>query len=311
MPTALPAISVIVPAYGVAAFLGEALASLKDQDFRDWEAIVVDDGDGEVAGVAAPFLADPRFRLLATANGGVSRARNQGVAAARAPLIALLDGDDIYEPAYLSAMRAAIVADPAIGFVSCNARFFGDAREGRRFSDQMAQEPPVTLARVLAREFNVFTAAIMRREAFDAVGGYDESLCAGEDLDLWIRILEADWRGGYLPEPLARYRRRAGSLSWDTVPMLEAVVRLYASAAERNRDRPEAAIAESMREQSARRLEWETGEALIRAGRSREGVAMLARAGAGGRSLRWAAAMTVMRAAPGLARALIGFRERI
>lgn len=310
MPIATPAISVIVPAYGVAAMLGDALGSLRDQQFRDWEAIIVDDGDENVAAAATPFMGDARFRLLATSNGGVGAARNRAIAITHAPLIALLDGDDIYERDYLGKMRAAIEGDRALGFVSCDARFFGDAREGKLFSAHMAQEPPVTLARVLGREFNIFTAAILRREAFEAAGGYDETLRAGEDLDLWVRILEAGWRGGYLGEPLVRYRRREGSLSWDTEPMLEAVVRLYAGAAGRNRGKPEGEIAETMRAETEKRLAWEKGEALIRTGRAREGVAMLARARAGQRSLRWAAAMTVMRAAPGLARTLIGYRGR-
>src|SRR5690606_11651153 len=90
----VPRIAVIVPAFGVAHLLGAALDSLQAQSFTDWEAIVIDDGaPDDVAGAVAPYLGDSRIRFLQTENRGVSAARNRAIAAARAPLVALLDGD--------------------------------------------------------------------------------------------------------------------------------------------------------------------------------------------------------------------------
>ena len=83
-------VAVIVPAYGVAHLLGEALTSLQRQTFTQWECVVIDDGaPDDVAGAVAPFLSDPRIRFLATANHGVSAARNTAIAASSAPLVAL------------------------------------------------------------------------------------------------------------------------------------------------------------------------------------------------------------------------------
>ncbi|MGN6122987.1 MAG: glycosyltransferase family 2 protein, partial [Sphingomonas oligoaromativorans] len=160
-----PAVSVIVPAWGVAHLVGEALTSLQAQSFGDWEAIVIDDGaPDDVAGAVAPFVAaDPRIRFLATGNGGLSAARNRAIAASRAPLIALLDGDDQYRPDYLERMVAAIRAAPDLGIISCDAIYSGQpSREGRRFSEYHGQAKPPTLAGLLDRSFNVFVAAIMR-----------------------------------------------------------------------------------------------------------------------------------------------------
>ena len=85
-------VAVIVPAYGVAHLLGEALDSLKAQTFAAWECVVIDDGArDDVAGAVAAYLADPRIRFLATDNRGVSAARNRAVAASSAPYVALLD----------------------------------------------------------------------------------------------------------------------------------------------------------------------------------------------------------------------------
>ena len=307
-----PAISVIVPAYGVADLLGEALASIQAQSFADWEAIVVDDGMGAaVAAAAAPFQDDPRIKLLQTDNGGVSLARNRAIHHAKAPLIALLDGDDIYEPEYLATMIAAIEADPGLGFVSCDATYFGAAeRAGQRFSQRTPQSPPVTLDRVLRREFNCFTACTLRRAAFDAIGGFDATLRTAEDFDLWIRLLEAGWGGAYVPLPLVRYRRRPGSLSSQTLSMMKCVVRVYRGAAARMAGRPEAAIADAMRATIERAIAHEEGDALVRAGKAREGIALLRQANLDGKSLRWRVALGVMRAAPVLARPILEWRAR-
>ena len=307
-----PAISVIVPAFGVAELVGEALDSLQRQSFEDWEAIVIDDGSpDDVAGALARFAGDARIRLLQTDNGGVATARNRAIAAARAPLLALLDGDDMYEADYLATMKAAIEADPSLGFVSCDATFFGaSAMAGRRFSEQSPQVSPVTLEGVLSRTFNVFTASVMVRAAFDAIGGYDPALRTAEDLDLWLRILIAGWNGGYVPRALVRYRRRAGSLSAGWVNMLPMVVQAYAKAEAALVGRPEAALAAEMRGKVEREILWERGDALVRAGRVREGLALLRASNASSRSARWRVAMPLMSIVPGLARPILNYRWR-
>jgi GT2 family glycosyltransferase len=249
--------------------------------------------------------------VLRTDNAGVAVARNRAIETSRADLIAQLDGDDLYEPDYLAEMVAAIRQDRGIGFVSCNATLFGAlTRPGRRFSDLSRQVPPVTLARVLSRDFSVFTAVIMRRAAFDAAGGYDPMLRTAEDFDLWIRILEIGWSGGYVARPLVRYRRRLGSLSsaWEAVAPTDAQV--YAKAEARLAGRPEALLAANLRARVERQLAWEAGDAMIREGRTREGLALLSSSGASRRSARWAIAMPLMRALPWLARPLLTHRWR-
>lgn len=307
-----PDVSVIVPAYGVAHLLGEALASLQAQSHASWEAIVVDDGaPDDVAGAISRFSDDPRIRLLQTDNRGVATARNRAIAIARAPLIALLDGDDLYAPAYLSRMIAAIRADPRLGFVSCDAIYFGEPRRnGRRFSEYSPQRAPVTLDRVLRRRFNVFTASILRRDAFDAIGGYDPALPAAEDFDLWVRMLEAGWRGGYVAAPLARYRRRSGSLSRQTEAMVRALAASYRAAARRLGNRREGRTAARMATRIEREMAWAEGDALIRGGRVTEGLRLLRAARAWRRSPRWLLAMPLMLAAPSLAPPLLRGRHR-
>jgi glycosyltransferase involved in cell wall biosynthesis len=312
MSEPVPAVTVIVPAYGVAHLVGEALRSLQAQSFADWEAIVVDDGaPDDVESALVPFEADARIRFLSTDNRGVATARNRAIGHARAPLVALLDGDDLYEPDYLAVMIEAISADARLGFVSCDAVYFGDdARDGRRFSDFSPQSPPVTLTRVLRRECNVFTACILRKAAFDAIGGYDGTLRAAEDFDLWLRLLESGWQGGIVPRPLARYRRRADSLSHQTRPLMLALARVYRAAAARLGPTAEGKVADAMRARIERESAWDEGDALIRAGRVREGLRVLRAARAWERSGRWRVAMPLMMVVPALAGPILRSRQR-
>lgn len=307
----LPVVSVIVPAYGVAHLLGDALASLQAQTLTDWEAIVVDDGaPDDVAGAFAVFADDERIGLLQTDNGGVSVARNRAVAIARAPLLAFLDGDDAYRPRYLEMMTAALARDPKLGFVTCDATLFGAVdREDDLFSRHTPQVPPVTLERVLRREITVLAGSTLRREAFEGVGGFDPELRTCEDFHLWLRLLAAGWAADYVAEPLVRYRKRAGSLSSDDFGMLDGLRLAYMKIATLLDGRPEADVARAMLAEVRNRRDWIEGETLILGGHARAGLRKLE--GAERRSLRWRLAMPVMRAVPALAAPLMRLRPRL
>ncbi len=306
-----PLISVIVPAYGVAHLLGEALSSLQAQSFADWEAIVVDDGaPDDVAGAWAPFASDSRIRLLLTDNGGVAIARNRAFAESRGRFIALLDGDDAYEPSYLATMIDAIRPHPEVGFVTCDAIYFGLAdRAGRRFSAFHPQDGEVTLERIMRQEFNVFTACVMRREAIDSVGGYDTTLRSVEDLDLWIRLVAAGWRGLRVDQPLVHYRRRPGSLSFDTMGMLRASRQVWEKMIVALAGRPEEAVARSLLADIIKLQRWTNGENLIEAGEVARGLDLMR--GTRTASLRWRMAMPLMRMFPKLAVPLLKIRAHL
>ncbi|HEX8445547.1 MAG TPA: glycosyltransferase [Sphingomonas sp.] len=299
----IPIVSVLVPAYRCAAFIADTIRSLQAQTLADWEAIVVDDGSpDDLVAALRPFAGDTRIRLLRTAHAGVSAARNAALAAARAPLIALLDGDDAYAPDYLAEMTGAMAADPDLGFVTCDATFVGNVRlEGRRFSAVLPQVPPVTLDRVLARQFNVFTACMLQASAVRAVGGWSEQLQSAEDLDLWIRLLERGWRCGYVPRALHRYRRRTDSLSAARLPLLHAVAHVYDGAVARLDGRPEQRTARAVRATIDRDIAFAQGEAMVVAGDVRGGLRELRRAGARTRTLAWRTALLAMRLVPAAA----------
>jgi hypothetical protein len=305
------AITIVIPAYGVTTMLADAIDSVIAQDRGDWQAIVVDDGDKRVAPYVEPYLVDPRIRFLQTDNGGLPTARNRAIAASTTPYVALLDGDDILESDFVSSLIAAIEADPRNGFATGDATFFGADRVGELFSSYCAQQPPITLERLIRREFNVFGLTVMRREAIEGIGGFDTSLRSSEDLDAWIRLMAAGWRLAHVPRPLARYRRREGQMSGNTPVMLQTAHAVMSKARAHLAGRPEAAAAEEM----IRRIEHdqaiEAAFARVRSGEVRAGVADLLRLGVGERSPRWGRALLLMRIAPFLARWLLKMRERV
>lgn len=105
-----PVVSVVIPVYNRAHCIGPLAATLKAQSLPRWEAIFVDDGSTQdIAGALAPFLNDPRFRLVRLpSNSGVSAARNAGIDHARGRYVAFLDSDDLWLPAKLEKQVAAM-----------------------------------------------------------------------------------------------------------------------------------------------------------------------------------------------------------
>lgn len=304
-------VTIVVPAYGVGDMLADAIDSVLAQDRPDWRLIVVDDGDRRVRSHVEPYLGDPRITLLETDNGGLPTARNRAIAQATTPYVALLDGDDMLEPDYVSALVAALESDPGAGFATGDASFFGADRVGELFSAYCPQAGPPTLEKLIRREFNVFGLTMMRREAIESIGGFDTSLRSSEDLDAWIRLMAAGWRLVHVPRPLARYRRREGQMSGNTPVMLQTAHAVMDKARRELGDRPEAEAAAAMCRRIERDMAIEEAFARIRMGQHRAGVADLVRLGIGERSPRWRRALALMRFAPFLAPLLLRLREHV
>ena len=202
-----PRVSVIIPCFNLGRFLPEAITSVREQTYTDYEIVVIDDGstDGETA-EALKSAAASGLRVMRSQNHGLSAARNLGISHARGELISCLDADDMFDAQWLELAVARIDADPDLAFVSHWLEAFGD--EHGTWAPGRAD-----LAALLDQ--NVFNgAAMFRRQLVDAVGGFDESMRDGcEDWEFWIRVMESGHRGAIIPTPLYRYRRRPDSMS--------------------------------------------------------------------------------------------------
>ena len=308
-------VAVIVPAYGVAHLLQEALASLQAQTMPDWECVVIDDGaPDDVAGAVEPFLADPRIRFLVTGNHGVSAARNTAIRASQAPLVALLDGDDLYRPRYLETMCEALEGDENVRLGTCNARIFGAVpREHYCVERKQGTGDGVhgSLSDVLDRSFNVYIGTTFRRADFERVGGFDESMAQSEDFDFWVRLMLLGGYAFYAGEVLGEYRVRAGSASAHAGRMLLGNIKAYEKA--------QAALPEEVTEQellerliasSRSALDFEHAIDRVIDGDTAGGLDHLraARAQVGG--LVWDVSFAMWRLVPALARPMLRWRRR-
>ncbi|WP_156842851.1 glycosyltransferase family 2 protein [Novosphingobium aquimarinum] len=312
-----PRVSVIVPAYGVAHLLKEALRSLQVQTLADWECIVIDDGaPDDVATAVTPFLADQRIRFLSTENQGVSAARNTAIRASHAPLVALLDGDDLLRPTYLEKMVAALEADPSARFASCNARIFGAVPEDRLCftRPQGDARGRGTLANVLDRSYGVYIGAMFWRADFDAVGGFDEAMAHAEDFDFWVRLLQLGGHARFVDEVLGDYRIRSSSASAVTLKMIAGNIRVYEKARTKLPEgAPEIALIDALLAEQYASVAFETAVNAVIAHSSRERVGRLQtahdRVRHGAPSIMWNAAYALWKLAPPLAPPMLRWRR--
>lgn len=236
----MAAVSVIMPAYNVAPYIGAAIGSVLDQTFTDLELLVIDDGstDATLDIATACAARDPRIRLLRKPNGGISSARNHGLRAASAPVIALLDSDDVWAPAYLATQMRIFEQRPEIDIVTGNAWFLGGRLSGQPARPVPDSRPALDLRQLLADETAVFIMSIFLRRVYEAIGGFDEALQTNEDYDFWLRAAAAGFRFYRNDEPLGQYRRRSDSLSANELRMLRGILRVYQKTRPHLLDRP-------------------------------------------------------------------------
>lgn len=205
-----PEISVVIPTYNRHAMLREALASVAAQRGASFEMIVVDDGstDGTWHDLFRYNLSAERDNICAvrTERRGPAAARNRGIEIARGALIAFLDSDDLWMPEKLARQSLFMRDNPGCAISQTGETWL---RGGRRVNpgERHRKRAGDVFIDALRTCLISPSAAILRRELLDQVGGFDEDMVACEDYDLWLRILTRH-EVGLLDEPLAM--RRAG-----------------------------------------------------------------------------------------------------
>jgi len=236
----MPTVSVITPAYNVAAYLPDAIESVLGQTFGDLELIIVDDGSPDPTfDIASDYARrDRRVRVFRQRNRGISSARNHAMRVAAGSCFAILDSDDVWLPPYLERQLQVLSNNPDCDIVTGNGRFLGSAFDGQvaRPSPDRRGEP--TLARMLEDETTVFIMSVFRRRVYEVIGGFDETMRTNEDYDFWIRAAIAGFRFCRNDEPLGQYRRRDDSLSAGELRMLHGIIRVLRKTRSAIQNRP-------------------------------------------------------------------------
>ena len=206
----MPEVSVVLATHDQARWLDEAIAGVRAQTLDDWELLLVDDGstDDTPAIVARHAAADARIRAFAGPRVERCRARNRGLAEARAPLVAFLDGDDAWAPAKLARQVAAMAAAPDAALCYTTTRVV-DA-DGRPLPERKPKRPlgPDAFATLARGNVIILSSVMARRDAVLRAGGFDPALASlgCEDWNLWLTLARAARVGGGDAE-LTRYRR--------------------------------------------------------------------------------------------------------
>jgi glycosyltransferase involved in cell wall biosynthesis len=199
-----PLVSVVVPAFNAVRFLPEALASIVRQGYEPLEIVVVDDGSSDGTGeVARASRARPV--VIEQPNRGPAAARNRGIAAAKGELIAFLDADDLWPDGKLALQVPRLMEDASLDVVLGQIRY--EALDDRTLDGIRFDAPEGVLTNVN------LGAGVFRRNVFDRVGLFDESLRFSEDQDWFLRARELDAGIAVLGEVTLRYRLHAGNMT--------------------------------------------------------------------------------------------------
>ena len=218
-------VTAVIPAYNSAAWIADALESVASQTAPPDEVIVVDDGSTDGTAEVAESLG---ATCLRPGRVGVSAARNLGVRAASGELIALLDSDDVWTPDKLEIQAAHMRTHPELLFTITHSRHFQDGSSVEGIREDV-------LEGVHAGWFP--STLVARREAFDVVGEFDESMPSGGDVDWFARAVDLGAAMELLPQMLMLKRARNDSLMW-TMGHGSIFLSLRRSVARKRADEP-------------------------------------------------------------------------
>ncbi len=225
----VPAVTVIIPAYGVNAYIGEAIDSVFAQSYHDYEIVVVNDGAPAQETADLKAILDTyngRVGYLERVNGGQGAARNTAMRVSRSEFVAFLDGDDIWMPDFLGSQMALFERDNDLALAYSDALIFGETvTAGSTYMERDPSIGEVTLESLLAGRCNVTMSTIVaRREKLIEAGWFDETLRYCEDFDLWFRMAYQDMRITYQPVALTYRRVRGDALSANDIKLNQVAI---------------------------------------------------------------------------------------
>lgn len=229
-----PVVSVVLPVFNAAAYLAEAIASMLGQSLRAIELIVIDDGSTDESGrIAAEHAArDGRVRVISRENRGLTRSLNEGLAAARANYVAIMNADDVSLPDRLARQAAFLDRHPRVAAVGGQVRLMmADGSLGP--ATRLPLSPAAVRTTLATISPFAHPAVMLRREQALAAGGYRPQIEPAEDLDLWLRLAERHDLAN-LPDEVLRYRLHAGQATATAFEAV-AIASLVAQAAARAR----------------------------------------------------------------------------
>ncbi len=197
----MPEVSVIIPCYNHGIFIDDAVQSVLNQTYQDFEIIIVNDGstDEQTIRILNGY-SHPKIKVINMSNKGASQARNTGIEKSSGKYILPLDADDKIEKSYIEKSIRILNENQKTGIVYCKAAFWGS-----RNGDWIL--PEYSLSRILIVNC-IFVSAMYRKKDWETAGGYNAVMSYGyEDWDFWLSLIENGAEVCRLPETMFFYRQ--------------------------------------------------------------------------------------------------------
>jgi glycosyltransferase involved in cell wall biosynthesis len=221
-----PKLSVVIPAYNHEKYVGEAIQSVLDQTFQDFELIIINDGSRDNTETEVLKFKDERIRYFSQENRGLSAALNRGIELSRGEYFNFLPSDDAFLPEKLEVQLDTFEESEDIGVVFSYPLIVDG--EGKEVKDDPIVDwftvPFETKEQIFPalfeRDFLSAPSALMRMECFQRVGFFDESLKTAQDYDMWMRILKY-YDLKLIKRPLLKYRWHGANLTYQATSKTE------------------------------------------------------------------------------------------
>lgn len=204
-------VSVVIATYNTAQFLEQAVCSIIEQSVKPLEIIIIDDGSRDDTKAIVTALNHPKVRYCYQTNQGQTAAKNRGLALCRGEFIAFCDADDYWHPQkleeqlpYFSNPRVGVVYSE-IDTINAEGVLTTPNNHETRFSGKVTQQ-------LMVENFVPFGTAIIRRQCYETLSGFNQSYAMGIDWDLWLRY-SLVWEFAYCPKKTYIYRIWGGQMS--------------------------------------------------------------------------------------------------
>jgi glycosyltransferase involved in cell wall biosynthesis len=236
-----PTVSVIIPTYNRANFIDKAIKSVLNQNYQDFEIIVVDDGSTDNTEETVKSFNNFKIRYIChTNNQGVSAARNNGIRASRGKYIALLDSDDEWLPEKLDKQIKVFKSEfPEVGVVYSNVLYIDESGKNmNKLGNPKKIEGHIYEDLLGGNYVGTSSTLLIKKECFNRVGSFDDLLDAENDWDMWIRIAKY-YRFVLIKVPLVKYRFHSNRISNNPelkIIMANRILVKYANVLEKRRD---------------------------------------------------------------------------
>ena len=208
-----PLVSVVLPVFNCPSYVGEAIQSILDQTFLDFELIIIDDGSRDETPEVVRKYTDPRIRFFAQTNQGLAATLNRGIGLAQGRYVARQDQDDISAPERFRKQVAFLEAHPNCALIGTWAEIWKERASTGREHHHPSDNSTLKFELLFNNPF-VHSSVMIRKSALDRLGPYctDQARQPPEDYELWSRIAR-HYEVANIPEVLHMYREIEGSMS--------------------------------------------------------------------------------------------------